>query len=135
MYKIKYLLTTLTVISYNTFCLENAGLAKVLEEASYCPYNSFDGPLEDFFYRSLISAIGTNNLQVIEKMLKNPKYSEQINTKNEDGKTPLIFAILIGNSEVVKALMNNGADASIKDKFGKTAYDYAKDKQITLSSK
>jgi len=51
-----------------------------------------------------------------------------INEQNEDGQTPLIYFAFPTNqkkSEDLKFLLDNGANKSIKDNEGKTAYDYA----------
>ena len=44
----------------------------------------------------------------------------------EEGCTPLIAAVLIGNLEIVKLLVELGADVNIKDMHGETALFYAK---------
>jgi hypothetical protein len=46
-----------------------------------------------------------------------------INTKNNDGKTPLHLAIYYENSGTAEALLKNNADASIKDMSGNTPGD------------
>jgi len=50
-----------------------------------------------------------------------------INERNAFGQTPLIIAIKseLFNEDIIKLLLQNGADASIKDNEGKTALDYA----------
>lgn len=42
------------------------------------------------------------------------------------GKTPLMFAARFNNVEMIKLLVANGARLVEKDKYGKTALDYAK---------
>ena len=44
----------------------------------------------------------------------------------EEGCTPLIAAVLIGNLEIVKLLVKLGADVNIKDMHFETALFYAK---------
>ena len=49
-----------------------------------------------------------------------------INTKNEDGVTPLMNAVKYNNNlEVVNLLLNEGADVNIKNSMGKTPLMYA----------
>lgn len=48
-----------------------------------------------------------------------------VNTRDSDGKTPLILAAQLGWLETVKILLDQGADVSAKDHKGKTAADYA----------
>ena len=46
----------------------------------------------------------------------------------EKGETALILAAWRSTENIVKLLLYNGADKTIKDKKGKTALDYAKKK-------
>jgi len=48
-----------------------------------------------------------------------------INKPDETGKTALMEAAADGDIETCQLLISKGADASIKDKKGKTAFDYA----------
>merc|ERR1712228_387599 len=49
-----------------------------------------------------------------------------VNAQNPiNGKTLLMFAVIIGNFDLVKDILNNGADVSIKDEEGLDALDYA----------
>lgn len=51
--------------------------------------------------------------------------SDTINYQDDEGKTALIYAVLIGSSSIVKLLLDNGADADRHDNTGKTALMYA----------
>jgi ankyrin repeat protein len=48
-----------------------------------------------------------------------------INARTNDGATPLMLAALSAKLRLVKFLLDNGANANLKDNKGKTAYDYA----------
>lgn len=48
-----------------------------------------------------------------------------INTINSSGQTALIKAVLGKSKDMVSFLLEKGADKSVKDNDGKTAYDYA----------
>lgn len=48
-----------------------------------------------------------------------------INEQNSDGETPLIAASIFKCNEMVKLLLENGADKTFKDKQEKQAIDYA----------
>lgn len=52
-----------------------------------------------------------------------------VNTKAQDGKTPLHHAVISGNVEAVKSLMAAGANPNIRDNSRKTAVDYAFESQ------
>jgi ankyrin repeat protein len=49
-----------------------------------------------------------------------------INSKDKDGATPLMWALDYGQVAVAQLLLESGADISIKDKEGNTAQDYGK---------
>lgn len=52
----------------------------------------------------------------------------EINEKNENGTTPLMYAktftFRTGDISIMKLLLANGADPNIQDNAGKTAADY-----------
>lgn len=47
------------------------------------------------------------------------------NIKDNNGVTPLIWAVKMGNAELVKILLQYGADKSLADNYNKTAFEYA----------
>lgn len=48
-----------------------------------------------------------------------------IDAESPNGATPLIMAVRFGDSRVVDLLLDEGADPTLKDKSGKTAWDWA----------
>lgn len=50
---------------------------------------------------------------------------ELVNLKNEDGFTPAMVAARLSHLEMMKILVDAGADLAAKNKFGKTALDIA----------
>jgi len=48
-----------------------------------------------------------------------------IETTDENGYTPLLYAASRNNPEIVATLLRAGADAKAKNKRGYTAFDYA----------
>jgi len=50
-----------------------------------------------------------------------------VNAKAGDGMTPLMWAVLAGNIEMMKRLLDAGADITIKHSNGKTALDMARE--------
>ncbi|EAY20883.1 hypothetical protein TVAG_437080 [Trichomonas vaginalis G3] len=53
-----------------------------------------------------------------------------VNAVDANGRTPLIRACIFGRPEPVKALIDRDADKSIKDNEGKTASDYATERDV-----
>ena len=52
-----------------------------------------------------------------------------VNARNEFGWTALMYAAEAGAAETVRILLKAGADASVKDTDGKTAWDHAQDNE------
>ncbi len=77
---------------------------------------------------SLMAAAASQNLLLIDYLVK--EESAEVNAKDEEGKTALFYVLPNGDQknwqeETVQLLVNNGADKTITDQRGKTAYDYA----------
>ena len=49
----------------------------------------------------------------------------QPNVKNKVGGTPLMWAAVFGNEAAARLLLSRGADASLKDVDGVTAFEWA----------
>lgn len=47
-----------------------------------------------------------------------------VNAKDENGKTALMYAVQNANFEAIEVLLKAGANTKRKDKSGKTAFDY-----------
>lgn len=54
------------------------------------------------------------------------KNGAKVNVADHDGKTPLMNATLNGHTDLVKELVENGADINVKNKYGKCSIDMAK---------
>lgn len=67
-------------------------------------------------------------IKLNKEKLNNSIYKNIIDKKTSDGKnnTPLIFACMEGNINIVQALVKYGANIFLKNSEGKTAYDYVK---------
>ncbi len=78
----------------------------------------------------IFSAVSGNNLLMIEYLLKERNVDINFQNNNQ-GYTPLIFAVLCNKPEVVEYLINNGADISKTDANGRTALDIAKENNYT----
>jgi ankyrin repeat protein len=48
----------------------------------------------------------------------------QVNCTDQSGKTPLMYAVTMGNNELVSFLLERGVRVSQKDKAGNTAFDF-----------
>lgn len=71
--------------------------------------------------------IRKGNVELAEKLIK--EYSFNVNERGHLGKNSLIIAVSYSSktptTEMVQLLLQNGADKSLKDDMGKTAFDYA----------
>ena len=81
----------------------------------------------------LILAVSTNNLSIVKEILK---YSANVNHKMEQGdeSTAISYAVNNGNPEMVKLLLDHGADPYIRNKHGKNAYDQIRERLKFASS-
>ena len=68
---------------------------------------------------NLIEAVKNNDINRVNSILNNGK--ENINAKDRDGWTALIWASCKGDLEIVKLLVESGADIDAKDNDGWTA--------------
>ena len=63
-----------------------------------------------------------------EQSLEVAKYlidcGADVNSKDDEGLTPLIWHVLHGNYEIVEFLVEKGADVTFVDRFGKNALYY-----------
>lgn len=53
------------------------------------------------------------------------KYKANVDIYDSDKKNALIIAVLTGNLPLVECLIDNGADLTLTNEYGKTAYDIA----------
>lgn len=77
-------------------------------------------------YTALFLAACDGQASTVEYLINK---GAEVNTQNGEGMTPLHYAALHLTPEtsnnVIKILLDNGADASIKDKYGNTSLKYA----------
>lgn len=77
-------------------------------------------------YSVLMVSSGFHNPEIIKLLIKN---GANLNTRDSgSGLSALIWAVKDKQYDNAKILVNAGADASIKDNAGKTALDWAKEK-------
>jgi ankyrin repeat protein len=65
----------------------------------------------------IFEAARTNNIEELKNALQN----SDVNVKDGRGSTPLIVATYYNNLDVVKALLEAGADTELRDGMGNTA--------------
>ena len=68
---------------------------------------------------NLIEVVKNNDINRVNSILNNGK--ENINAKDKYCETALMIASSEGNLEIVKLLVENGADVNIKSDIGNTA--------------
>lgn len=75
-----------------------------------------------------LKAAENGDLKKIKSMLnKEINIKTLINAVDKENNTALILASKFGYDEIVKILIENGADINIKNNDGKTALDYAEE--------
>lgn len=74
----------------------------------------------------LLEAVRNNNIKDAMNILENSGHLVDKNIQDENGMTALIIAAKNNYPEIVRLLLKHGADTSILDNFGKSAYDYAR---------
>lgn len=81
----------------------------------------------------LHEAVKRNDFDLIKRVMK---FDIPVNTKNNDGLTALhIAAMKSSTNKILKYLIENGADKSIRTDFDETVYDLAKENELLESNK
>ncbi|XP_022778881.1 ankyrin repeat family A protein 2-like isoform X2 [Stylophora pistillata] len=78
-----------------------------------------------------IQAIQTGDLVYVEKHLRRPGTEINAEYQDLDGMTPLMAAVDKDHLPTAAFLLKEGADPTIEDETGKTAFDIAKEKNFT----
>jgi ankyrin repeat protein len=81
---------------------------------------------ERFRYRKIYSAVKRGETSTIKDILK--RNSRLINAKDNDGLTPLHYAVTAGRKELVSLLLARGADVNARDNRGATPLHLAVDR-------
>ena len=74
---------------------------------------------EDFERMNMIDAIFGDNIKVVEQMIQEQDFD--VNTRDETGRTPLIWAVVQGREKIVDFLLANGANIHARDDDGMSA--------------
>jgi ankyrin repeat protein len=91
---------------------ETAGILKKIEALS----NS--KPLDKGFYSNLIAAVASGHVPSVKRLINK---GVDINERDDDGNTALIWASSLGHTAIVKVLLEKGADVNIKNNYEHTA--------------
>jgi hypothetical protein len=70
----------------------------------------------------LIDAVYEGDLEKVKKLLDE---GEDINAKDDYGRTPLHYASINGDLDIIKFLVEKGANVNAKDDYGRTPLHYA----------
>merc|ERR1712228_811365 len=79
---------------------------------------------ENVDWNEIMKQVREINTNYIKNIINSKKIGVNAQDPN-NGKTLLIYAVIIGNFDLVKGILNNGANVSIKDEDGLDALDYA----------
>lgn len=69
----------------------------------------------------LLMGVLLRNVEFVSQCLSMLTNNDVINIADEDGRTPLHYAYLLGHREMIELLINHGADTQLMDKKGKRA--------------
>eukprot|EP01083_Nonionella_stella_P107539 311542_1 len=79
---------------------------------------------DDISWHDILNGIRSKNVNYIKNLISSKQLA--VNSRNPlTGKTVLIYAVIIGNMDLVKTVCNFGGDVHIKDDDGLDALDYA----------
>jgi uncharacterized protein len=78
------------------------------------------------FMNKLLTAVFTHNLSEIQSLLAE---NENIEIKDKDGRTPLLYAVIKDSIPIVTVLLDHGADINVQDKLGWSALHFASQNQ------
>lgn len=108
-----YSFTPLIIATYRN----NKNCVKfLLKHHADVTYNSDEGT-------ALLGACYKGSFSIAKLLIKN---KSDVNAIGPNNISPLIFAVQSKNKELVEYLLSKGADTTIKDSAGRTAYDYVK---------
>lgn len=79
---------------------------------------------DDNYKKGLMEKPTKGNAEVVKKLLQ---YGTNVDLRDNDGISPLMYASFHGHFGAVEALLNAGADASFRNKAGKSALHLAQD--------
>lgn len=113
---------TINSINDNGFSpLIIATYSSKLESVEYLLKHKVNVDFESPEGTALVGACYKGNLEISELLIK---YSANVNVVGGNNISPLIFAVQSKNKKLVELLLKNGADKTIIDSAGRTAYDY-----------
>lgn len=101
-------------------------LTSILEESKLNACDIFDER-----QNSLCHYAAANNSKEVLKYILSVCSFEYINSQNESGNTPLHWASLNGNIDIVKDLLGKGCDPQKENGFGATPMDEAMKRGFT----
>jgi ankyrin repeat protein len=90
-------------------------------EAATVSANATSTEIANYTNTPLCSAIMKGDLDTVKKFIE---YGSDVNEKS-NGLTPLMFAARYNKVEIIKYLVEKGADKQLKDEKGNTALNYA----------
>jgi len=74
---------------------------------------------------AFFEAVEQGNLNAVETILERDKIIDVNQKDDELGRTPLLYAVINGNSDLIRLLLQHGADPRIKNDKGYDAIDAA----------
>jgi ankyrin repeat protein len=109
------------------------------DETNTCPRCKYTFEAERMEMGNLFEASKIGNVQRVQSLLVSGASPNDIASsgptidKNYEGSYPLHIAVRMGHVEVVKILLEHGADPTVRDKFGKCPIDYSEKREIAIA--
>ena len=116
------LITANMLVYTMTSCAEHPNPERALNDAFLNP--------RTILFKPFIYYIQQGNLTATKHYAKSNIFSQFINWKDEEGRTPLWHAVDSGHDYIVKFLLENKADSSIADNKNITPLQLAQDKKL-----
>lgn len=112
--------------------LREAIIKQDLDAVKWLMDNNYDINTKNNYDDSILFTVASvGNVECLKELLKYEAIRKTINSRNVFGNTPLLAAVLNNNQGMVKLLLENGADPTIKNRAGITILDVAKQYNVS----
>lgn len=130
-----------SVIDLRWLCVEDTILVGRLESHStqyqsdsysslQMDHNEPEQRRKDFGLSDLHVAVLSNDMAIVRRVLKSNNSKEALQSRDQDGATPLMTAVLCGRFKFVQVLLCSHASTRDRDRQGRNAEDYTRSSPV-----